>query len=923
MTDARTAEEQFYSRYSWCLNPALPVGDLLHRFQEEVQGYEELAGWQREESKANLYLFACAIACTVDDYFALHWLNVSPLANRFPQFRGPIAAAQVLMNVSRTIIGIGDHTAWNWRRRWEVCVARACTLLLSDALSERDCFEDLRTVASELVPARLPNSLLKRRMRVPEAFRCQDMAHQDIIALIERFCAFCPPPDQPTVIVGLRTAGAYFATLMAEYLKMRHWPQVSCFSIRPKNGVTGWEKQQLRGAAKQGARVLVVDDYPSTGGTIRMALGILERFAIGLERTVVLAPTHPTQPNWIQLAEIDDRIRVFTMNARDLHKTVLLAPNVVESLCKEYYAPDGCEEARVLQDQSLDELNAELARHSKDGHHVREKRVFALQLSGADGEKATKKVVFKSVGWGWLGYHAYIAGTRLKGLVPPVIGLRNGLLVSEWVDAAPVTTATRAEAREYMINVLASYVAARARRLPLTGDCYLESRTYRWTGSDEILDILRTAYGPYLKRLKTPALRKQLQKYVTALPTLVDGKMRRDEWIYTQAGVYKADFEHHNFGGGEPDIVDPAYDLAAAVFEFGLSKEAEQELVQIYQQESNDTSIGERILLHKILYGTMVMRHALDSIGLRKDSENNSARYHDARNFLIYSMNEFCAKLVGGTKPLRWSDSLFFLDLDGVFDQDLLGFPHATQSGLQSLALLRAAGFSVVLNTGRSVQHVRHYCDSYGLSGGIAEFGAVFVDAVNQREVPLTAGVPAEQLGRCREAIKKLPGVFTDPDYEYSIRSYRYKGRATIGLERRELETFLRTPEFRHLRCICRGPDSYIVQKRTSKAAALRFVRQQVRTTKTPITAIGDCQYDIEMLKAAEFAYAPGNCSRSVRQLAKQGKCRIVKERFQNGLLAAVRHRLCVEGAPSAVELLKSPDGLMQTLLKAADHRIV
>src|SRR2546422_9516660 len=110
MTDARTAEEQFYSRYSWCLNPALPVGDLLHRFQEEVQGYEELAGWQREESKANLYLFACAIACTVDDYFALHWLNVSPLANRFPQFRGPIAAAQVLMNVSRTIIGIADRS---------------------------------------------------------------------------------------------------------------------------------------------------------------------------------------------------------------------------------------------------------------------------------------------------------------------------------------------------------------------------------------------------------------------------------------------------------------------------------------------------------------------------------------------------------------------------------------------------------------------------------------------------------------------------------------------------------------------------------------------------------------------------------------------------------------------------------------------
>src|SRR5437016_14175634 len=63
MTDARTSEEQFYRRYSWCLNPALSVEDLLQRYREEMDRYPALTGWQREESKTNLYLCAFEVAC--------------------------------------------------------------------------------------------------------------------------------------------------------------------------------------------------------------------------------------------------------------------------------------------------------------------------------------------------------------------------------------------------------------------------------------------------------------------------------------------------------------------------------------------------------------------------------------------------------------------------------------------------------------------------------------------------------------------------------------------------------------------------------------------------------------------------------------------------------------------------------------------
>jgi haloacid dehalogenase-like hydrolase len=133
---------------------------------------------------------------------------------------------------------------------------------------------------------------------------------------------------------------------------------------------------------------------------------------------------------------------------------------------------------------------------------------------------------------------------------------------------------------------------------------------------------------------------------------------------------------------------------------------------------------------------------------------------------------------------------------------------------------------------------------------------------------------------------------------------------------------------FSHLTCIRRGQDSFIVQKRTSKGAALRFVCHLLGPDAR-ITAIGNSNQDIGMLKTAEFAYASSSCSSLVRKLAKQGQCRIVSRRFQTGLLAAVRHRLCLDGARPRAQLPKWPAAadqfniLMQSVLKAADRRIV
>jgi len=45
----------------------------------------------------------------------------------------------------------------------------------------------------------------------------------------------------------------------------------------------------------------------------------------------------------------------------------------------------------------------------------------------------TRYVLAKSVGWGWLGYHAFLAAEALAEFVPPVLGLRQGILYTEWL----------------------------------------------------------------------------------------------------------------------------------------------------------------------------------------------------------------------------------------------------------------------------------------------------------------------------------------------------------------------------------------------------------------------------------------------------------------------------------------------------------
>ena len=873
--DRTVAEERFYEAYHWCLNPMLSLRDLLQHLGEEIESYRAngAAGWQGEERRINLYLFGCAIACTLDDHLAGQPWSLDAVARRFPSARTAIRATEALLDARR-----GARAA-AWRSQWTGCVDAACELLLGGDDGARFCEQARLWIAA--AGGALGEAAGGERMRIPEAFRCQDLTHQDVCAMVRLCLSALPEKDRPIAIVGPRTAGAYFAPLAAARLRALGYTRVTWLTVRPKNGLSRAEARAISAALRVRARVLIVDDHPNSGHTLRLLLGALRGLGAASADMIVALPGHPSIPNF------------FVLPPEQRYKARLLE--------------------RSVESDAIAALNAQFASHYSDGFQVRLKRVL---------ESDTGRVMAKSVGWGWLGYHAWLAGVALEGFVPKTLGLRNGILYSEYVDSQAEACATsQAEA-------CATYVARRVKTLGLHEDPAFASPGYRWCGWDDLAATLSRVYGPYLGPLKKRAIRRRLKAYVAPNPTLVDGRMKPADWVCSGGKLLKTDFEHHNFGGGEPDIVDPAWDLASAIFEFKLSLDGERDLLEAYMAETADTGIAERLLLYKILYAMNALRAAKYWIARRPNDarrEDWNRQFIATRSFAAFHVARYCGRNLGPA-PAAWERRLCFLDLDGVLDWGLLGFPHSTPCGVAALQLFQRSGFSVVLNTARSLEHVREYCRAYRLPGGVAELGSVFWDAVRDWEVPLIDAEAVTQIERLRAEIQDLPGAFIDPENRYSIRAYRFQDGSMRPLRTAEVAAVLDRSGCDRLTFVESGADTYIVQKGAGKGAALTSVKAYLGCSGEPVAAIGDSGPDVEMLRAADIAYAPANASREVRALIAGGECRLASRPLQAGLLEAAIE-LCRAAGHRAGDAAPShdaePASLLDELLHVPDRRPV
>jgi hydroxymethylpyrimidine pyrophosphatase-like HAD family hydrolase len=644
-----------------------------------------------------------------------------------------------------------------------------------------------------------------------------------------------------------------------------------------------------------------------------------------------LNPVEPALPNWksSRLFQSLPRINVITLEPEERYKYCLLeSQTAVRDRLDEYFTARGYVEVQVVNSPATEKLNSKWRNEPPERVDLRLKRIYEVQLKDATSASEIRYVIAKSVGWGWLGYHAFIAGQRLAEWTPPILGLREGILYSEWLPQKEETVAFGSD-REAMIEFLACYVAARTRNLSLRGDPVPDlAKEDRHKGLEFLANNLSRAYGSRIvASMKRPQLRRELSQLNDFSPIMTDSKMSPDEWIVAGCKVMKVDFEHHCFGKNELGMTDPAFDLASAVFHFGLSEMQSERLIRRYIEESNDKNVEERLFFNKLLVSMRAQslaNHDLQHVRLLSQRGASNRQYISAWNFLVGESIRQCGKLCEVPKEIHWHTPLVVADIDGVLDRMVFGFPSTTAAGIKALSLLHSHGVCIAANTARTLQEVKQYCRSYGFAGGVAEYGGVLWDATNGRERTLVSPESLEQLHKVRDAFRQIPGCFLNEDYQYSLRVFTYRDGRTSPVPPLLAQDLLASLKIDRLTVHHTGLDTAIVAKETDKGRGLLSLLDFVGLPRVDVAAIGDSEPDLAMFRVANSSFAPGNvtCRREAQLLG----CCIAHSSWQPGLLEIAKRIVHPDGGTcnrcQAVEKSWPKDkSLFVSLLEAADQK--
>jgi hypothetical protein len=917
------AESAFYQARNWCLDAFPTLQDLRSRLLGELESLQEpQLEWQSDEAASNVYLLSSALADSADDYLAGERYDFSAATARLPWLRPLTGAVEPLLAAGRRLRGRRLRALSAWRERWGSALDAVLRGWLDPAHAE--LARAARARLAELLNEELPAGLLCRRARVPAAFRSQDLTHHDILELVARFASEFPDRDRSLLVVGLRTAGSYFAPLVRASLGLRGYRAVDVVTLRPKKGIAPSEQAALARCAADHGLALVLDEPPDTGRTLTRGVDLLRRAGVPAADVVLLLPVHPSRRNWNEGPESLplEGMRVIALPPEDWYKRRLLEVEPVERRMQEIFLARGYAKVKVLQSAATEVFERRLRSLSDERFHTRLKRVYELRLQRRDGGAETRYLLAKSVGWGWLAYHAFLAAEALSGFVPPLLGLREGVLYMEWLPQGESVELPR----DALVQRAAAYVAARVRTLRLDADPGPDLDASHQNGAELLAAALSGAYaGKPAAVLKRARLRYELTRRPCPSPTLIDGKLRLREWITDAGSLVKTDFEHHALGKTELNVTDPAYDLAEVVLHFGLSAAEEQTLLRRYREASGDEGVEKRLFLHKLLAGTAATRAALDGLKdprLAHRHQEFNRSYTEARDFLGTQMARYCGRFCRVARPVGWASPLVVMDVDGVVDKQVFGFPSTTAAGVQALALLHAHGLAPALNSARTLAEVQEYCRDYGCVGAVAEYGSVVWDAVTGRTRVLVTPESQVELRRLGEALGRIPGVFLNDDYEHSLRAYAFEGGRTVPLPTTLIHGVLAQMRLARVRVHQTFLDTAILAKEVDKGKGLLALLRLVERPDLETIAIGDSEPDLAMFQVASRSWAPSHISG--RPIAQLLGCRIARRSYQPGLLQAVRFIVHPDGHACArcrdCETTAA-EGLLWDLLKAADRR--
>jgi hydroxymethylpyrimidine pyrophosphatase-like HAD family hydrolase len=894
-------EAAFYNDYCpWAFNAFPTVRNSLNRLRQELAKLDHAGiAWQREEALRNIFLLSCSVSDVVDDFLIGSVHDFSKVSNVFPVFNLPIGVLHKSLAFRRKLRNWNLTHIHQWRSGWRSVVIDFLREFVAENRNPNPALPELRERFIRLISAKLPNEFLESWTRNPAAFRTQDLSAADTLRLGDKFVAMFPDRERPILVVGSRTAGSYFAPLLHAYLANLGYRDVASMTLRPKKDASPSEQSEIRTAAMKNALALVTDEAPKSGSALLKCVNILEKYGTKRKSVVSLFPVHRSNRQWRdnELFMAMGEIPMLALEPEEYEKYRLMDSCIVEARLREYFQSRGWQDVKIVPSIAAEEFSAQVESTSEKKFHARMKRCYEIHLRDSAGNTEQRYVLAKSVGWGWLSYHAFLSGERLEGSVPSIIGLRDGILYSEFIPGGN-RNAYLAD-RSQLTRLIASYVAKRVETLRMPDDSTRKMCAGTGhNGFEHLADVLSRAYGyKATAGLKRNRILTDLGKLSNPHPTLIDSRMRLLEWVDNGSSLIKTDYEQHGQGKICLNITDPAYDLADATLHFQLSEAEENEMLEIYASQSGDSQIKQRIFLYKLLAGTFNMANAVlnleDPILASRHQEFNQD-YLNAWNFSMIQTARFSATLSKRPTERSWRSPLIFLDVDGVVDKQIFGFPSNTSAGIRAIGLLNAHNFPVALNTARSPMEVQEYCRAYGFLGGIGEYGAYAWDGITGRERVLISEECRDEIERLREALSNIPGVFLNDCYKYSIKAFTYSGGRTIPLPKLMVSELMDRLGVKRLSVRPTFTDTCIISKEVDKGTGMKALLDLAGLENAETIAIGDTEPDLAAFRVATRSFAPSNCT--CRPVARSLGCKIVAGSYEKGLLEIVRQILHPDG---------------------------
>jgi hydroxymethylpyrimidine pyrophosphatase-like HAD family hydrolase len=144
-----------------------------------------------------------------------------------------------------------------------------------------------------------------------------------------------------------------------------------------------------------------------------------------------------------------------------------------------------------------------------------------------------------------------------------------------------------------------------------------------------------------------------------------------------------------------------------------------------------------------------------------------------------------------------------------------------------------------------------------------------------------------QQLADVAQALRQIPGVFLNEDYQHSLRAFTYQNDRTTPLPPLLVQDLLASRKADCLQAHHTGLDTAILARETNKGSGLIALADLVGLTKPSFFTIGDSEPDLAMFRVASQSFAPRNvsCAREARSLG----ARIAHAPYQPGLLEISR----------------------------------